>query len=439
MHSRELEYRKVAALKPHSKNVRTHPKKQLDRLAVSIREFGFTNPILIDDSDVILAGHARWQAAKEVGIRSVPVIVVRGLSDTKKRAYVLADNKIAELAGYDRAALAVELEELSSILAAEDLDLSVTGFDPAEIDSLLADFVDPEVDPFDEVPQVSPTAITKKGDLWMMGDRHRLLCDDARRADYARLMRGDQAAMGFTDPPYNVPIPKTLGRGRTKHRNFEMAAGEMSAPAFKNFLTEALSSAAAVSVDGALHYVCMDWRHIREMHDAGDAVYSEFKNLVVWAKTNAGQGSLYRSQHELIFVYKVGDGPHLNNIELGRHGRNRSNVWTYAGANTFRAGRMDDLAAHPTVKPVALVADAIRDASRRGDIVLDPFMGVGTTILAAERIGRRAYGIEIDPLYVDAAIRRWQAVTKNDAVLEATGQTFDEIAIKPLRSGRRAK
>jgi DNA modification methylase len=263
----------------------------------------------------------------------------------------------------------------------------VTGFDPAEIDNLFSDFVDPEVDPADELPDITPALVSGKGDLWMMGQRHRLLCDDARRADYASLMCGDEAAVVFADPPYNVSIPKTLGRGQVKHRNFAMASGEMSVAAVTKFLAEALSSAAAVSMEGALHYICMDWRHIREMHDAGDAVYSELKNLVVWSKTNAGQGSLYRSQHELIFVYKAGDGPHLNNIQLGRHGRNRSNVWTYPGANTFRSGRMADLAAHPTVKPVALVADAIRDASRRNDIVLDPFMGVGTTILAAERVG----------------------------------------------------
>jgi DNA modification methylase len=439
MHSRQLEYRKTAAIKPHPKNARTHPRKQIERLAVSIREFGFTNPILVDEAGVILAGHARWQAAKDVGLKTVPIIVLRGLSEARKRAYVLADNKIAELAGYDRSALAAELEELSSLLAADDLDLSLTGFDPAEIDGLFSDFIDPEADPADDVPEIKAAPVSRKGDLWVMGERHRLLCDDARQSDYGRLMRGDQAGMGFSDPPYNVSIPKTVGRGRVKHRNFAMAAGEMSAAVFAKFLTEVLSAAAAVSVDGALHYICMDWRHIREMQDAGNAVYSELKNLVVWAKTNAGQGALYRSQHELIFVYKVGEGSHLNNIELGRHGRNRSNVWTYAGANTFRAGRMADLAAHPTVKPVALVADAIRDASRRGDIVLDPFMGVGTTILAAERIGRRAYGIEIDPLYVDAAIRRWQAVTKRDAVLEGTGQTFDEIAAKSPRRSRRAK
>jgi DNA modification methylase len=428
MHARELEVRKIGTIKPHPKNARTHPAKQIRRLVESFHQFGFTSPLLIDENNVILAGHARWQAAKEAGLKVIPVIVLRGLSEGKKRAYVLADNKIAELAGYDRLALATELEELSSLLAADDLDLSLTGFEPAEIDNLLAELADTETDPADELPKIAARPVSRKGDLWILGNRHRLLCDDARHADYARLMGGEQAAMVFTDPPYNVPVPKTVGRGRTKHRNFVMAAGEMPPAVYTKFLSDGLSPAAANSVDAALHYVCMDWRHMREMLDAGDSIYSELKNLVVWSKTNAGQGSLYRSQHELIFVYKIGDGSYLNNVELGRHGRNRSNVWTYAGANTFRAGRMADLTAHPTVKPIALVADAIRDCSRRGDVVLDPFVGVGTTILAAERIGRRSYGIEIDPLYVDAAVRRWQSFAKRDAILEGARQTFDEIA-----------
>ena len=338
MHSRELESRKIGAIKPHPKNVRTHPAKQIGRLVESIKQFGFTSPILRRREQCHSRRPRTVAGGEGAGLKSVPVIVIRGLSEAKKRAYVLADNKIAELAGYDRPALAAELGELSSLLAEEDLDLSLTGFDPAEIDSLFADLVDAESDPADDLPEIATHPVSRKGDLWAFGDRHRLLCDDARAADYARLMHGEQAAMAFTDPPYNVSIPKTLGRGRTKHRNFAMAAGEMSPADFTTFLSDALSAAAAHSVDGALHYVCMDWRHMREMQDAGDAVYGELINLVVWSKTNAGQGSLYRSQHELIFVYKVGNGPHLNNIELGRHGRNRSNVWTYPGAQYVPIG-----------------------------------------------------------------------------------------------------
>jgi len=277
-------------------------------------------------------------------------------------------------------------------------------------------------------------------DLWKLRD-HRLLCGDACDDTALQMLMGaDLASMLFADPPYNVRIAATVGRGKIKHREFTSASGEMSSAQFTEFLKRWMTLVARYSDNGSIHYVFMDWRHLGEVLAAGNSVYHELKNTVVWVKTNAGQGSFYRSQHELIFVFKNSNAPHQNNIELGRHGRNRSNVWNYAGVNTFRAGRMDELSVHPTVKPVALVADAMRDCSRRGEIVLDPFIGSGTTILAAERIGRRAYGLEIDPLYVDVSIRRWQAFTGRDAVLESTGQTFDEIAEHGrARTGRRQR
>lgn len=234
--------------------------------------------------------------------------------------------------------------------------------------------------------------------------------------------------MMFTDPPYNVPVKSIQGRGKTKHREFAQASGEMSPRQFTSFLANTLGHAAKYSADGAIGFVCMDWRHMGEMLEAGSQVYGELKNLIVWTKTNAGQGTFYRSQHELIFVFKNGGAPHVNNFELGQHGRYRTNVWSYAGVNTFRTGRMDELTMHPTVKPVAMVVDAIKDCSRRGDIVLDIFAGSGTAIMAAERVGRRGYALEIDCLYVDAAIRRWQNFTKRDAILTETGKTFDEVA-----------
>ena len=236
--------------------------------------------------------------------------------------------------------------------------------------------------------------------------------------------------MAFMDPPYNVAVRDIVGRGRIKHGEFVMGSGELSRGEFVEFLKNTLGKAAAVSRDGAVHFVCMDWRHIGQLLEAGEEVYGATLNLAVWVKSNAGQGSFYRSQHELIAVFRVGDRPSLNNIELGRHGRNRSNVWHYQGANTFRAGRLDDLKAHPTVKPVALVADAMKDCTRRGDIVIDTFCGSGTTILAAERVGRHARAIEIEPRFVDVAIRRWQAFTRRDAIHAESGLTFDELASK---------
>lgn len=420
----------ASTLKPHPKNARTHSKKQIRQIADSIASFGFTSPILTDENNTVLAGHGRLAAAKLAGLEMVPTLVVSGLSEAQKRAYVLADNKLAEKSGWDRKALAVELDNLGPLLSEIGLDISITGFEAVEIDILLGDLSDPENDPADEPPALATEPVSRVGDIWLLGgERHRVICGDARHAaDFRKLMGGKRAAMVFADPPYNVAIKSVQGRGKIKHGNFAMACGEMSKAQFTAFLSETLGHAAENSTDGSIHYICMDWRHMEEMLDAGNAVYTELKNLIVWNKSNAGQGSFYRSQHELIFAYKHGDGAHINNFELGQHGRNRSNVWTHAGVNTFRAGRMDELTLHPTVKPIALVADAMRDCSRRGDIVLDPFIGSGTTILAAERVGRRAYGLELDPLYVDAAVRRWQRFTKDDAVLNGSRKTFDEVA-----------
>jgi DNA modification methylase len=427
----------IGTLHPHASNFHTHSKKQVSQIASSIRQFGFTEPIVADEDGFILAGHGRWLAARQLGLTRVPVVVVSGLSDPERRAYLLADNKLTENAGWNRVGLATELHELAPLSVEAGLEIGLTGFETPEIDALMGDLIDPEQDPSDDVPEFTQDPTTRRGDLWLL-DRHRLGCGDAKSgADFRKLMGRECAAKVFTDPPFNLKIKTVQGRGKIRHREFIEGSGELSPEAFTRFLINSLSLAKAYSVAGSLHYVCMDWRHIEEMLTAGKKVYAELKNLVIWVKTNEGQGSLYRSKHELIFLFKNGDAPHVNNVELGRHGRNRSNVWTYAGVNTFRAGRLDDLAFHPTVKPVALVADAMRDCSRRGDIVLDPFIGSGTTILAAERVGRRGYGLEIDPRYVDIAIRRWQNFTKRDVILKATHQTFAKVAA--IRSSRRAK
>ena len=325
--------------------------------------------------------------------------------------------------------MAIELAALPELLIEEGLDIDLTGFEPAEIDALHADFGDAETDPADEIHDdcLGGPAVTRAADLWHLG-KHRLLCGDARNpSDLTRLLGGERAHMGFLDPPYNVAVRGIGGRGRVKHREFAMASGEMSRDEFIEFLKVTLGAAANVSVDGAVHFVCMDWRHVEELVISGRGVYGAMLNLIAWVKTNAGQGSFYRSQHELIGVFRVGAAPHLNTIELGRHGRNRSNVWHYAGANTFRAGRLDDLRAHPTVKPVAMIADAMKDCTRRNEIVLDTFCGSGATLLAAERVGRRGYGLEIDPRFVDVAVRRWQMATARDAVHAVSSLTFEEV------------
>lgn len=425
---REEQMVPLRALKPARRNARTHSKKQLKQIANSINHFGWLYPVLVDEELRILCGHGRWEAAKQLGSKEIPVRVMRGLSDAEKRALALADNKIPANAGWDRAVLAAELGELASLLPDCNPSLDITGFAAVEIDGLMTDFSDLDRDLADSPCVVADQPISRRGELWQLG-QHRVLCGDAcNQSDWSALMGSDRAGMLIADPPYNVQIAKTLGRGKIKHREFAVASGEMSPAEFSDFLTRWMRLAVQFLTDGSMDYIFMDWRHLGEMYHAGQAVFGPLQNLVVWGKTNAGQGSFYRSQHELIFLYKNGDAPHLNNVELGRHGRNRSNLWTYAGVNTFRQGRLEELTAHPTVKPVALIADAIKDCTRRGDLVVDPFLGSGTTLLAAERVGRKAYGLEIDPLYVDAAIRRWQDVTKRDAILAATGQTFDEVA-----------
>ena len=404
-----IRLRRPDELRPDPGNARTHPKGQVAQIAASLREFGFVNPILVDDESMVIAGHGRLLAAKSVALAQVPTIELTGLTPAQKRALRLADNKIALNAGWDPDLLKVELEALGEL----DFDLSLTGFSVGEIDVVLegADEPDDEV-----IPATVAEPRTRTGDIWVLGP-HRIGCGDVRDAAFLREVVGDLAVdAAFLDPPYNVKIQGHANL-KSRHREFAMASGEMSEAQFTSYLTEALGACARVSRGGAVHFVCMDWRHTRELQAATDSVYGALLNLCVWNKSNAGMGSLYRSKHELVFVHRVGEAAHLNAVELGRHGRNRTNVWDYASVNTFKGSRAEDLALHPTVKPVALVADAIKDVTRQGELVLDAFLGSGTTLIAAERTGRRCRGLEIDPLYVDVALERWTAMTGKEPVL----------------------
>ena len=418
--------REISSLKPFARNARTHSAKQVHQIAASIREFGFTNPVLIDQADTIIAGHGRVAAARILGIDKVPTILIEHLKDAQKRAYVIADNKLAENAGWDPEVLAIEFQHLSTIEL--EFDLEITGFETAEID-LLVDGKKAQPSAEEQRPQPGGSTVTKSGDLWLLGP-HRLLCGDAReRGAFDLVLQGERARLAFTDPPYNVPIQgHVCGLGSIKHREFAMASGEMSTREFTDFLHSVFMNLAEVSIDGAIHFICMDWRHIEEVMRASKGAYSDLKNICVWNKDNGGMGSLYRSKHEFVFVFKVGTSPHLNTIELGKNGRYRTNVWDYAGINTVRSDRLEELAMHPTVKPVSLVIDAIKDCSRRGDVVLDPFGGSGTTIIAAEKAKRLARIIELDPVYVDVCVSRWQGLTGQVAVDSASGQSFDEVA-----------
>ena len=420
--------RRPEDLRPYANNARSHSRKQIKQIAESIERFGFTNPVLVTDDGEIVAGHGRVEAAKLLGLKAIPTIALSHLTDAERRAYVLADNKLALNAGWDREILAIELQGLIDL----EFDVELTGFSLAETDFILDDMRDGDPNGTDsaedQVPQIGNTVVTIRGDCWALG-RHKLICGDARAPqDYATLLGSERTDIVFTDPPYNVPIDGHVsGLGSVKHREFAFASGEMSAAEFTQFLTNALSATASFMRDGAIAFVCMDWRHMGELLAAGKVAFSELKNLIIWNKTNGGMGTFYRSKHELIFAFKAGQGEHTNSFGLGETGRYRTNVWDYAGISSMTGSRRDELAMHPTVKPVAMIADALRDCSRRGEIVLDAFGGSGSTLIAAEMTGRVARLIEYDPVYCDTIIRRWEAFTGKRATLLSSGETFEEV------------
>lgn len=420
----------VTELKPYENNAKLHPQKQLQQIASCIHEVGFINPIIIDEDKVIIAGHGRYEAAKLLGLTEVPTISVHHLSKAQVKAYRLADNQLTMNSGYDYGMLKIDLRELSSLDI--NFDLEITGFETAEIDTIIEEEI-PEEDEelYDDAPApfFDEKPVTQLGDIWQLG-KHLLICGDSTKAaTYAALMGDLKAQAIITDPPYNVKIDgHVCGRGKIKHREFVMGSG-MTEQEFIDFLGGFMQHCTAHSVDGSLHYVFMDARHIYELITAARKHYDEMKSICVWNKTNAGLGSLYRSKHEFVGVFKYGTAPHINNIMLGATGRYRTTVWDYAGVNSFGPNQ-SDLAMHPTVKPVAMIADAIKDCTRRGQVVLDPFAGSGTTLIACQRTGRIARCIEFDPHYCDVIIRRWHDMMFDDAVHVATGETFSERAQK---------
>lgn len=425
-----VEHLPLAQLKPAARNPRTHSPAQIAKIAKSIERFGFLNPILVDRDDRVIAGHGRVEAAKLLRLDHVPVVRIEHLTGAEKRAYVIADNRLAELAGWDKDILRLELGELT--IEAPELDLTVTGYEVAEIDQIVIGTGDEIAADgrADAVPAIDrDRVVSRKGDVWCVGS-HRIACGDARDfGDVQAVMQQDRARLVLTDPPYNVRIDgHARGKGRRRFEAFAIGSGELSQDAFRLFLSQAFDRAVSSMTDGGIAMVFMDWRHLADAMTAGDDRFSELLNLCVWAKTNAGMGSLYRSQHELVLVWKVGKASHVNNIDLGRFGRWRSNVWRYAGANAFGPERDDLLELHPTVKPVVMLADAILDVTAVGDVVFDPFAGSGSTLVAAEKTGRRGRGIEIDPAYVDVAVRRLERFTGTQAWHAESGLTLDETA-----------
>ncbi len=423
----QIQYRATGDLVLDPRNPRQHSQSQVNLIADSIREFGFIMPIVVDHTGQVVVGHGRVLAARKLGMPRVPVVEIRHLSPAQLKALRIADNRLAQHAHWDERLLGENFLELKELDL--DFDLSVTGFSLPEID-LAMQKLDERliVDANDEADATTGVPVCQLGDVWQLGD-HRVHCGDATfEATFDTLMSGERAHVVFVDPPYNVPIAGHVsGKGKIRHREFAQGVGELSREEFARFLTGSCALLAKYSENGAIHFVCMDWRHADELLAAGRDVYSELKNIAVWVKSNAGMGSLYRSQHELVFVFKSGTERHTNNIELGRYGRNRTNVWHYDSASTQRRKGNNLLELHPTAKPVQLVMDVLLDCSNRGEIVLDSFLGSGTTLLAAERTGRICRGIELDPLYIDTAIRRWQNLTGRAAVRLSDGKLFREI------------
>jgi DNA modification methylase len=413
----------ISSLKVNPNNARKHSPRQIALIGTSLSRWGFLVPIVTDKDRTIVAGMGRYLAAQELSYDHIPIISREFLSEADRRAFALAENRLAELGGWDDELLQLELRFLFDA----DYDLTLTGFELQDLDFTIGDLVAKE-EPV-ELPSSDTVAVSRPGDLWNVDDRFKLFCGNAREAESYEIVLGrDRAAMVISDPPYNVPINGHVsGLGKIRHSDFLEASGEMSPSEFTSFLRAMFRNCARFSTDGSIHFHFMDWRHIREILDAADGVYSQFKQLVVWNKAgNAGMGSFYRSQHELIFVFKAGRGRHINNFSLGETGRYRTNVWDYAGCNTFRKGREEDLEAHPTVKPLSLYMDAILDCSNTGDLILDPFSGSGTLLTAAYRTGRRGAAIEFDPIYVDTGIRRLCAASGLIACLR-DGRTFEEV------------
>lgn len=420
----EVIYTPVDRIRPANRRVRRKEAAQTARVKASVHKFGIVAPILVDESFRIVHGHAVYDAAREAELSEVPVICITHLSSAECRLLSVALNRLAETGHWDEDVLRLEFQELIEL----GEDVILTGFDKPEVDALL--LVDDDAG--DEngdlaACELGSTAVSQSGDLWVLG-RHRLLQGDARDpASYARLMLpGELARLVLTDVPFNVPIAGHVTS--QAHREFAMATGEMTREQFAAFNRDWMIASAAHIVDGGLITTTIDWRSAELVLACGRELGLDLLNVVVWVKSNGGQGSMWRSQHELLPVFKVGAAPHVNNVQLGRFGRWRSNVWEYAGASSLGSDAREGLADHPTVKPRALLEDALLDVSDRDEIVLEPFAGSGSTLVAAERAGRVCRAIEIDALYCDVVIRRWEAMTGEQAILESTGETFDEVA-----------
>jgi hypothetical protein len=422
--------RPIASLRPSKRNARTHTQRQRKKLAAAVRRFGFINPILIDQNGEILAGHLRYQVACGLGLELVPVIEIAHLSEAEKRAFALAENRIALDAGWDRETLAIELGELAVLLPDSQIDIANTGFEISEAEIIINHRPQPQANAADAPVPLAEPRVTRRDDLWTLG-RHRLLCGDPLDPQsYATIMRGKPAHMAFVDPRFDPPIESLAPKnGAVSSAEAALASGSTPTAADVGILERAMGLLADACGDGSVAYVCSKERDLRQLLDAGCKAFGEPENICISITSNGRESGLYRSAYETICVFTKGTLARLNSLGPGQAGRVRTNVWRYPGVNPPKAGRRarGGRAILPIVRPAKLVADAMRDGSHEDSIVLDPFIGAGTTIIAGETVGRRVYGMDIDPRYVDAAVRRWQQFTGRNAVLEGSGETFDQV------------
>lgn len=420
----------VCDLNPSAHRTRVTTPEQLERLVRSIGALGFNQPILTAGNEII-DGHVRVEAAKRLGLEELPAIDCSHLTATEVRELRLAVNRIAEQGEWDLDLLKIEFQELIEL----DCDLTTTGFSSEDRDIILLDPVELSEGEDEHAEELGDRGdpVTKPGDVWIL-EGHRLVCGDSREQHtYEALMGSEQAHAVASDPPYNVRIQGNVsGLGKKVHDEFAMASGELNGEEWQQFLDTVLVRLASWVVAGAVLFVFMDWRSIHRLYAAGAAAKLKLINLVVWYKESGGMGALYRSSHELVAVFCKGDKPHTNNVELGRHGRDRQNVWCAPGANRRGSSANEMLALHATPKPVEICVDAILDVTSKGQIVLDAFLGSGTTLIAAEKTGRRCFGIEFEPRFVDVAIERWMRLTGGQAVLEETGKSFEEVRVGRL-------
>jgi DNA modification methylase len=426
----ELQIREVSvgSLREAQRKVRKLDPEHVERLVSSIARFGFTVPILIS-GDEVLDGHARLAAARALGLERVPALDCRHLDPIEARTLRLAVNRLAEKGAWDLDELRIEMGALADL----EVDLDATGFSLEEQDIILLDPLDAALDAEDEdePPELPKLPISRLGDLWSLGE-HRVLCGNSLDLlTYETLLAGAKVQAVLTDPPYNVKIKGNVsGLGKKVHSEFVMASGELDTADWQKFLGVLMERLRDVTEPGAVIFAFMDWRSIHLLVMAGEAAGLTVINMIVWYKQSGGMGGLYRSAHELIGVFCNGSTPATNNVALGKHGRDRTNVWSVPGANRRGSSASEMLHLHATPKPVELCVDALLDVTNRGDLVLDAFLGSGTTLIAAEQCSRHCYGIELDPRFVDVTLERWMKLTGREPILAETDETFSEVAAR---------